>query len=140
MNLGPLGTWRPPLFQYLFSQIAAGVVGIAMIFVSSFIMQKLATLFQGSVTSDRAFSLIAHSMLPTLVGGLLAVYPLLGIFGIVFTILSIAALYHGAPVMTTVRSDKTLGFIAAFIVSMILTSIVIYGALGLLITMPQPPL
>lgn len=140
MNLGPLGTWRPPLFQYLISQIAAGVIGVAMIFISSIILQKLAQFFQGSATPDKAFSLIAHSMLPALVGGLLAFYPLLGIFGIVFTIISLLALYHGAPVMTTVSGDKSLGFIAAFIVSMILTSIVIYGATGMIIPMPQPPL
>ncbi len=111
-----------------------------MIFISSLIIQKLAGFFHGSATPDRAFSLVAHSMLPTLVGSLLAIYPLLGIFGIVFTALSLSALYHGAPVMTTVSSSKILGFIAAFIVSMILTSMVIYGALGFMVSLPQPPL
>lgn len=140
ITIPPLGTWRPPLFQYLISQIAFGIAGVAMMFISSLILQKLAGFFQGSATPERSFSLIAHSMLPMLVGSLLAIYPLLGIFGIVFTILSLTALYHGAPVMTTVSSDKTLGFIAAYVVSMILTSIVIYGALGLMVSMPQPPL
>jgi hypothetical protein len=140
MNLGPLGTWRPPLFQYLISQVAFGMVSIAMIFVSSLILQKLAVFFQGSVSKESAFSLIAHSMLPIFVGNLLAIYPLLGIFGIVFTAISLVALYHGAQVMTTVSSNKTLGFIAAFIVSMILTSIIIYGVLGFMVSMPQPPL
>lgn len=140
MNMGPLGTWRPPLVQYLLSQIVFGVVGVGMMFVGSLILQKLTAFFQGTVTSDRAFSFLAHAMIPMLVGNLLAIYPLLGIFGIVFAVIGLCALYFGTPVMTTVASNKALGFVAAFIVTMMLTSIVIYGASAFLIPLPQPPL
>jgi len=140
MNMGPLGTWRPPLVQYLLSQIVFGIVGVCMIFVGSFILQKLAEFFQGTVSSDRAFSLLAHAMLPVLIGNLLAIYPLLGIFGIVFGIIGLCALYWGTPAMTTVASNKALGFVAAFVVTMMLTSIVVYGVSALFIALPQPPL
>jgi hypothetical protein len=140
INMGPLGTWRPPFFHYLISQIAVGAVGVGMIFIGSFLLQKLAGMFQGSVTSERAFSLLAHSMIPMLVGNLLGIFPLLGIFGIVFAIIGLCAIYYGTPVMTSVTSSKALGFVAAFIVSMILTSIVVYGVSALLIPLPQPPL
>ena len=140
MNMGPLGTWRPPLVQYLISQIVFGIVGVGMMFVGSLILQKLTEFFQGTVSSERAFSLLAHAMLPMLVGNLLAIYPLLGIFGIVFGIIGLCALYWGTPAMTTVASSKALGFVAAFVVTMMLTSIVVYGVSALLFTMPQPPL
>jgi len=140
MNLGPLGTWRPPLFQYLISQIVFGVVGVVGIFISAIVLQKLAGFFQGAATSDRAFSLIAHAMLPMLVGNLLAIYPLLGVLGIIFSIISLCALYFGAPMMTTVTSNKTLGFVAAFLVSMILVSIVMGGVVTFMMPMPVPPL
>ena len=140
MNIGPLGTWRPPLVQHLLSQIVFGIVGVCMIFVGSFILQKLAEFFQGTVSSDRAFSLLVHAMLPMLIGNLLAIYPLLGIFGIVFLIISLCALYWGTPVMTTVASNKALGYAAAFVVTMILAWIVVSGASALLVGLPQPPL
>jgi hypothetical protein len=148
MNLGSLGTWRPPFVQYLLAQVAFGIVGVVVMFISSLILQKLAVYFQGSVTPERAFSLLAHAMLPMLVGNMVANFPLLGIFAIVFSIISLCALYHGSTVMTTVPSSKTLGFIAAFIVSMILVSVIIYGAMALMVPalmvpalmVPQPPL
>jgi hypothetical protein len=138
--MGPLGTWRPPFFHFLISQIAVGAIGVGMIFIGSFILQKLADMFQGSVTSERAFSLLAHSMIPMLVGNLLAIFPLLGVFGIVFAIIGMCAIYYGTPVMTSVTNSKALGFVAAFIVTMILTSIVVYGLSAILIPLPQPPL
>ncbi len=140
MNIGPLGTWRPPLVQYLLSQIIFGILGVFMMFVGSLILQKLAAFFQGTVTSDRAFSFLAHAMLPMLVGNLLAIYPLLGIFGIVFAIIGLCALYFGTPVMTTIANNKALGFVAAFIVSMMLTSLVVYGVSAFVVPLPQPPL
>lgn len=140
INMGPLGTWRPPIVQNLLSQVVFGIVGVGMIFVGSFILQKLAEFFQGTVTSERAFSLLAHAMLPVLAGNLLAIYPLLGIFGIVFAIIGLCTLYWGTPMMTTVASNKALGFVAAFVVTMMLASIVIYGVSAFFMPMPQPPL
>jgi hypothetical protein len=140
INMGPLGTWRPPLFQHLFSQVGLGIVSIVMLFVSAFIVQKLAGFFQGETTNEKAFSLITHALLPMLVGNLLAVYPLLGIFGLVFMVISVIALYHGASVMTSVAPNKALGFVAAYICIMILASIVIYGLAAFIVPFPQPPL
>ncbi|MFN4897183.1 MAG: Yip1 family protein [Pseudomonadota bacterium] len=140
MNMGPLGTWRPAFFQYLVAQIASGVLGIAMLFIGAWLMQKLAQFFQGSVSFDRAFSLLGHASLPMLVAGLLTIYPLLGALGIVCTVIGLYALYHGSIAMTSVARNKALGFLAAFLVSMLLTSIVVYGLASLVITFPQPPL
>jgi hypothetical protein len=75
-----------------------------------------------------------------MVGNLLAFYPILGILGLVFTVISVIALYHGIPAMTTVAPNKTLGFIAAYICIMILASLVIYGLAAFVVPLPQPPL
>jgi hypothetical protein len=138
--MGPLGTWRPPLFPHLFSQIGFAIISVVMLYVSSFIVQKLAGLFHGTATPERAFSLVTHAVLPMMVGNLLAFYPILGILGLVFTVISVIALYHGIPAMTTVAPNKTLGFIAAYICIMILASLVIYGLAAFVVPLPQPPL
>ena len=138
--MGPLGTWRPTLFPHLFSQIGFAIISVVMLYVSSFIVQKLAGLFHGTATPERAFSLVTHAVLPMMVGNLLAFYPILGILGLVFTVISVIALYHGIPAMTTVAPNKTLGFIAAYICIMILASLVIYGLAAFVVPLPQPPL
>jgi hypothetical protein len=138
--MGPLGTWRPPLFPHLFSQIGFAIISVVMLYVSAFIVQKLAGLFHGTATPERAFSLVTHAVLPMMVGNLLAFYPILGILGLVFTVISVIALYHGIPAMTTVAPNKTLGFIAAYICIMILASLVIYGLAAFVVPLPQPPL
>lgn len=138
--MGPLGTWRPPFFPHLFSQIGFAIISVVMLYVSSFIVQKLAGFFHGAATPERAFSLVTHSVLPMMVGNLLAFYPILGILGLVFTVISVIALYHGIPAMTTVAPNKTLGFIAAYICIMILASLVIYGLAAFVVPLPQPPL
>jgi len=138
--MGPLGTWRPPFFPHLFSQIGFAIISVVMLYVSSFIVQKLAGLFHGTATPERAFSLVTHAVLPMMVGNLLAFYPILGILGLVFTVISVIALYHGIPAMTTVAPNKTLGFIAAYICIMILASLVIYGLAAFVFPLPQPPL
>jgi hypothetical protein len=138
--MGPLGTWRPPFFPHLFSQIGFAIISVVMLYVSSFIVQKLAGLFHGTATPERAFSLVTHAVLPMMVGNLLAFYPILGILGLVFTVISVIALYHGIPAMTTVAPNKTLGFIAAYICIMILASLVIYGLAAFVVPLPQPPL
>ena len=138
--MGPLGTWRPPLFPHLFSQIGFAIISVVMLYVSAFIVQKLAELFHGTATPERAFSLVTHAVLPMMVGNLLAFYPILGVLGLVFTVISVIALYHGIPAMTTVAPNKTLGFIAAYICIMILASLVIYGLAAFVVPLPQPPL
>jgi hypothetical protein len=138
--MGPLGTWRPPFFPHLFSQIGFAIISVVMLYVSAFIVQKLAGLFHGTATPERAFSLVTHAVLPMMVGNLLAFYPILGILGLVFTVISVIALYHGIPAMTTVAPNKTLGFIAAYICIMILASLVIYGLAAFVVPLPQPPL
>lgn len=138
--MGPLGTWRPPFFPHLFSQIGFAIISVVMLYVSAFIVQKLAGLFHGTATPERAFSLVTHAVLPMMVGNLLAFYPILGILGLVFTVISVIALYHGIPAMTTVAPNKTLGFIAAYICIMILAWLVIDGLAAFVVPLPQPPL
>ena len=167
--MGPLGTWRPPFFPHLFSQIGFAIISVVMLYVSAFIVQKLAGLFHGTATPERAFSLVTHAVLPMMVGNHpmmvgnhpmmvgdhLPFYPILGILGTVFTVISVMALYHGIPAMTTVAPNKTLGFIAAYICIMILAwlvinaayicimilaSLVIDGLAAFVVPLPQPPL
>jgi hypothetical protein len=125
-----LGIYSPELgmslsqsfIAFTFSQIILGAVSIGMIFLGAFILHKLAPMFQGEVSKERAFIFLGHAIIPSLLGGLLAILPFLGALGVIFSIISLSALYFGAPVMTTVPRDRQLGFVVSFVVAMLLIS------------------
>jgi len=129
-----LGTQRAPFFSSLIAGISNGAVTIAMLFIAALVAQKLTGFFQGSATFERSFSLVAHSALPGLAATVLGIYPALSPLQIIFGIVGLYALYQGTSVMTTVGERNRLGFVAAFMVSMLLVALIIVGieqALGI---------
>jgi hypothetical protein len=104
------------LIPFFFSQILNGFVSIGMLFLGAFILHNLAPKFQGEVSKERAFIYLAHAMIPSLLGGLLAVIPPLIPLALIFSIVSMCALYFGATVMTSVPKERGLGFFIAFFI------------------------
>lgn len=140
ISMGPLGTWRPPLVSFTVSKLVAGLVTVVQIYVAAWIALKLTNFFQGSATQQKAFSLVAHSMLPALAASILSLYPPLALLGLVLVVLSIRAFYLGVPKMTTVPESQKLGYTASFVVSMLLVVIVLTFATARLIANPTPGL
>jgi hypothetical protein len=140
ISMGPLGTWRPPLVSFLLSQVVNGVMTVVGVFVSAWLIQKLASFFHGSATPSRAFSLVTHAMLPLLASNALTIFPPLTVLGLVLLILSLYTLYQGSSVMTTVPENKRLGFVVSFIACAILVSIVFAAISAPIIGTQTPPL
>lgn len=104
------------IIPFVFSQTLRGAVSIGMLFLGAFILHNLAPKFQGEVSKERAFIYLAHAMIPSLLGGLLAAIPPLIPLAIIFSIVSMCALYFGATVMTSVPKERALGFFIAFFI------------------------
>lgn len=135
-----LGTWRPPFFSSLAWHIGLVIIHVGIVFVGAIIVEKIAKLFKGDASRDRAYSLLAHSMIPGSVGGMLGIFPLAGILGIVFAILGLFTLYSGSTKMTTVAESNKLLFTLAIVVSLIAISLVAFPLASLIIAQPVPGL
>lgn len=140
LNLGPFGTWRPPFFPTLVSQLSTAVIQVVVFLISVELVQRLAKFFSGNATRERAMSLVAHAMLPLLLAGILALFPLLGILGFILGIVGLYAFYQGVSVMTSVTEQQRLGFVASFICIMIVASVILYFVSSMFISAPIPPL
>lgn len=105
--------------------IVSGVVQVVQLYIAAWLVVKLASFFQGTATESKAFSFVAHSMLPSLAAGLLGIIPPLGILRILLAIISMYTFYQGVSKMTTVPENQKLGFTASFIVAMLLISMVL---------------
>jgi hypothetical protein len=109
--------------------ITALIVGIASVFVSSFIIDALAPSFGSEKNMGRSMQLVAYSYTPSFVGALLSFYPPIGIIGSLFGFYGLYLLWLGLPTMKKTPEDKQAGY---FIVSL-LVIIVAWIVIGLVI-------
>ncbi len=135
-----LGTWRPPLFSSLAWHIVTVILQVGIVFVGAIVVERITKLFKGDTTRERAYSLLAHSMIPGAVGGILGLIPFMSIFSFIFAILGLFTLYNGSTKMTTVPESKKLLFTLAMVVSLIATSLAVFFVASLLIAQPVPGL
>jgi len=107
--------------------ILATVLGV---FISGFIIHKLAESFQAEVSFDKAIKLVGFSYTAAMVGGIFNIYLPLAILAMICGIYSLYTLYIGFKPMTNVSEEKNTSY---FIVSLIVI-IGIYIILGIILT------
>lgn len=123
------GIVRPSFSWGLSEAVTTFVLLIAAIYVSGFIIQKLAPSFGTQVTFDKTIKLVGFSYTPVLVAGILNIFPALGILVALAGLYSLYVLYTGFKPMTGVSEDKSLNY---FIVSIIVI-IAVYFVLALIL-------
>jgi hypothetical protein len=141
VDMDPFGRWHADLFPTLFSQLFAAIIQVALFFVSVELVQRLAQFFSGGATRERAMSLVAHAMLPSLAAGILWVVPLPGFLmltlALILAVVGLYAFYQGVSVMTSVTEQNRLGFTASLIGITLLVGLVLNWVVG---SSPRPPL
>jgi hypothetical protein len=107
------------------------------VFISGFVIHKLAPSFQTEVSLDKAVKLVGFSYTAALVGGIFNIYPPLAILVFIAAIYSLYVLYLGFKPMTNVSEEKSVGYFVVSIIVIILVYVVIgivlaalFGALG----------
>lgn len=99
------------------------------VWLSGFIIHKLAPTFKTTVSLDSAVRMVGFAYTPVWIAGVLNIIPMLGIIIFVAGIYGLYILYLGFGSVTNVSEEKKMSY---FIVS-IITIVVVYSILGLVL-------
>ena len=102
------------------------VVGV---YLSGFVIHKLAPTFDTTVSLDRAVKLVGFSYTAILLAGILNIFPPLAVFTFLGGLYSLYILYLGFKPMTNVSEEKSMSY---FLVSL-LVIVAVYFILGLIL-------
>ena len=102
------------------------VVGV---YLSGFVIHKLAPTFDTTVSLDRAVKLVGFSYTAILLAGILNIFPPLAVFTFLGGLYSLYILYLGFKPMTNVSDEKSMSY---FLVSL-LVIVAVYFIIGLIL-------
>lgn len=127
---GLIGTWGFTSFNY---GIALALVQLLNAFISvllaAFVIDALAPSFGSTKSFGRALQLVAFSMTPVWVFGILNVFPAIGWLGSLLGLYGLYLMYLGlAPTMKT-PDDKKVGYLVVSIIVLIVVYFVIAAIL-----------
>lgn len=107
------------------------------VFISGFVIHKLAPSFQTEVSLDKAVKLVGFSYTAALVAGIFNLYMPLAILAGIAGLYSLYVLFVGFKPMTNVSEEKSVGYFVVSLVVIILVYFVLalvlaalFGALG----------
>lgn len=119
-------TWRAPFFGTLVSQVIFYAVSLGMIYVAALVIEKLGPKFEAKVDTLSAFKLVAYSVTPAWVAGILGVLPwLMLLAGLVGFVYSVYVFWIGVQPMTGVPANRKTGYV-------VVSALVIF-ALGIIV-------
>ncbi len=125
---GILG-FRIGLVPGLVGLVLQVVLGVAGVFILAFITNALAPSFGSQQDMGQAHKLAAYGSTAGFLAGVFAIFPPLGILGIV-GLYSLALMYIGLPRLMKTPEDKRIGYIITIILAAIVVWIVIGAVMG----------
>jgi hypothetical protein len=108
-------------------QLLNAIIGV---FLAAFVIDALATSFGSQKNLGRAVQLVAFSMTPAWLGGILSIFPAIGWLGTLFGLYGLYILYLGVTPLMKTPQDKSVGYV---IVSIIVV-IIVYFVLAAILT------
>ena len=102
------------------------VSALLSVYIGALIIDALAPSFSSEKNLPRSVQLMAYANTPALVGGILAIIPLLSFVGTLFSLYGLYLLYLGLPKLKRTPAEKQTGYFVAAL----LVSIVVYLVLG----------
>ena len=112
------------------AQAIISLVSIVIgVYLSGFVIHKLAPTFNTAVTLDKAVKLVGFSYTAVLLVGVLNIFPPLAFFTFLGGLYSLYILYLGFKPMTNVSEEKSMSY---FIVSL-LVIVAVYVIIGLIL-------
>jgi len=113
----------------IYHAIVSLIVALCSVFLSALIIDALAPSFGAEKNMGRSVQLVAYSLTPVWIGGLLAIIPVLGLIGTLAGIYGFYLLFIGMPKLKKSPEDKHVGY---FVVS-IIVMLAIYFVVGLIL-------
>ena len=100
------------------------------VLITAFIVDMLAGSFASEKNFGRAVQLVAFAYTPSWIGGILNIYPPLGIIGALFGLYGIYLLYLGLPIMMKTPRDKVVVYLVVTAIVLIVISWILTIILG----------
>lgn len=124
-------TVRTPIIMGVVGAIVALVLGLAMVFVLSLIIDALAPSFGAEKNPAKALKVAVYSMTAAWIAGILQILPWIGIlFALAGALYSIYLLYTGLQSLMHSPEDKVIGYTAVVIICAIVISVVMGLVVG----------
>lgn len=111
-----IATFRPSLMTGITTAVITFVMGLVSLIVFSLIADFLAPKFNGESNRTNAFKLVAYSMTPSWVAGVLGLIPALGLLVFLAGIYGLYVLFLGVRPLMKVPEDKAVAYTAVTIV------------------------
>ena len=124
VSLPIVGTIRTGVGAALVQLVLGYVLGLAVIFAVSLIVNALAPTFDGQKDPVQALKLIVYSSTPVWLAGVFALVPLLSVLGIIAGLYGLYLLYIGLTPLMKNPQDKSIGYTALIIVCYIVLAII----------------
>ena len=123
---GHYGDWAMKwAIYYVVLTFVNGALGV---WLTAMVVNALAPSFGSEKNMGRAMQLVAYSMTPAWVGGLLGIIPIIGWLGMLFGIYGLYLIYLGLPHTMKTPADK----VVTYMVITILALIVVYVIIGMI--------
>jgi hypothetical protein len=140
INLGILGTFRIPLAYAIAWAVVYFVLTLITIYIFALIINALAPSFGSKQDMIKAFKLVAYSMTPAWIAGVLNIFPLLAILVLLAGLYSLYILYLGFEPMMETPKDKVIVYFIVSIVVYIVIYFVVSALSGLVLNMAWRPM
>jgi hypothetical protein len=115
-----IGTYRVPFVRGFFWMIVTFALMLIGVYVSAFIINKLAPTFDSTPSEIQALKLTGYAATPSFLGGIFSIIPMLGWLGIFPALYGVYLFYLGLPVMMKTPETKVIPYmLVAAIVSML---------------------
>ncbi len=124
VSLPIVGTIRTGIGAALVQLVLGYVLGLAVIYVVSLIVNALAPTFDGQKNPVQALKLIVYSSTPVWLAGVFSLVPLLGVLGIIAGLYGLYLLYIGLTPLMKNPQEKSIGYTALIIICYIVLAII----------------
>jgi hypothetical protein len=123
-----VGTIRTPIVSGFAQMIVSYVLGLAGVYITALIIDKLAPTFESKPDMNQALKLVAYAFTPVWVAGVLYIIPALSIIVMLAALYSIYLFYLGIPVLMKTPEAKVIPYmVVAAIVAIVVT--IVLGAI-----------
>lgn len=112
------------------------VLGLALVYLMALVVDGLAPSFGGQKNQIQAFKVMAYSLTPAWVGGVLAIIPGIGgLLAWLVSLYSVYLMYLGLPKLMKTGEDKAVVYTLVVVVIYVVISVIIAAILGTIAVM-----
>lgn len=131
---------RYPIVSGLVHAIVAYVLALVGVYVAALVIDWLAPKFQSQKSVIQALKLVAYSMTPMWIAGILMLVPVLGMLAIIAGLYGIYIFYLGVTPLMKTPADKVIPYMVVSAVVILVIQIVIGAVVGLASPVSTPRL